>query len=215
MSLKVASFATYLTRSDVRWRSEDFDAMKFVQALKGEELNKWGWVPVRGVSHRLDQSNAGDAFGWFGDLASDYLKSKHLPRPLILVPIPGSSCTASNKTVPRTFLLAYAVATRLQGVEVWDGFRFKNQMMPSRHGGARDAQTIYDNLRVTKKVPEGRIVLIDDVCTQGGHLRAAVTRLAEKNVRCRLAVCAARTVLAPEQLAFALSEQEFEDFTPS
>lgn len=86
--------------------------------------------------------------------------------------------------------------------------------MPSSQGGTRDPQELYDNLVVTEEIPNGGIVLIDDVRTTGAHLRAAAAKLAQKGGRVSMAVCAARTVLNQDQNPFSIMEEALEDFEP-
>jgi len=56
------------------WRSEDYDSYKWVQALKGEQLNKYALVPVKGNYRRLSNQNLPDAIQWFAELVADYLQ---------------------------------------------------------------------------------------------------------------------------------------------
>jgi predicted amidophosphoribosyltransferase len=214
MALKVVSFATYLTTSDSTWRDEDYCAWMFIKALKGKSFSGYGRVPVGRKLLRLDRTNADDAIGWFGEMAGVYLADK-LSKGVVLVPIPNSNSTVAGDEIGRTVALAEAIASNLDGIEVLDCLRWKEEMTPSSQGGTRNPQELYDNLRVTKRVANSKIVLIDDVRTKGSHLIAAKARLRRKDARCLMAVCAGRTVLTPEVSAFSILEEELEDFVPS
>jgi hypothetical protein len=81
MALRVVSFATYLVRVDAVWRDGDYNALKFVKAIKGLPVNMYARVPVCGVIHRLEQSNAEEAIGWiFGDWLQQILHPKESPQ---------------------------------------------------------------------------------------------------------------------------------------
>jgi hypothetical protein len=214
MALKVVSFATYLVSGDVVWRDGDYNALKFVKAVKGLPVNMYAHVPVCGVIHRLNQNNAEESIGWFGEMGADYLSRENLPGPLTFVPVPNSSCAVTNNAEPRTLLLAQAIAARVGNANVWDGLRWTMVMLPSSRGGTRDPQVLYDNLMVTKEVPAGRIVLIDDVRTTGAHFLAGLARLRERGATCPLALCAARRVNVQEQSPFSILEEEFHEFVP-
>jgi hypothetical protein len=213
MPLKVVSFAAYLTTDDAPWRDADYCGSMFVKAIKARPFNGYGWIPVRGTSHRLTQENSDDAIQWFGDMAADFLSGK-LPNPVALVPVPNSGCTVENTTLPRTLLLAQSIASRLGGITLWDGLRWKKAMTPSSQGGTRDPFELFENLAITKDMPADKIVIIDDVRTKGAHLIATKARLAKKGGDCCLAVCAGRTVLAQEQNPFSTVEDELPDLTP-
>jgi predicted amidophosphoribosyltransferase len=180
MPLRIVSFATYLSNTDVKWRSDDFNANKFIKALKEEPINKHAWIPLPlgGILRKLQQSNSEKAFEWFAEWAAEYIEEKKKARPLALVPIPGSTCGINGDLVPRTRRLADELAKRLKKVQVWDGLRWK-EVMPSAHsmGGTRDPQELFDNLAITEKLPDAELVLIDDVFTTGAHLQAAVAIL--------------------------------------
>src|ERR1019366_2850820 len=214
MPLTVVSFATYLVDINVSWRHDDYNALKFVKAIKGDPVNLFAYVPVCDVIHRLEQSNAEEAIDWFGELVAMYINSQNLGRPLTFVPVPNSGCAATNEEVPRTLLLAQAAANRLEDTDVWDGLRWKSVMVPSSQGGTRDPQDLYNNLSVTKQVPTTTVVLVDDVRTTGSHFVAALAKIAGKGVHCSLAVCAARRVDYQEDLPFSVREEQFPQFVP-
>jgi len=213
MALKVISFAAYLTRTDEQWRGEDWNAQKFVKAVKGKHVNGYAWVPVCGNSRYLSESNADDSIGWFGEMAAKYL-TEHPTLASLLVPVPNSDCTTKNRKLPRTLRLAEAIASRVKRMKVWDGLRWKIEMTPSSKGGTRDPQILYDNLVVTEKLPVGRVILVDDVRTTGAHLIASAARIKTKGGTCRLALCAGRTVLAQEENPFEVGDEEHDDFEP-
>jgi len=213
MALSVISFATYLTRGP--WNDDDHHALKFVKAVKGKTFGGWAVVPVLGRNKDLRAANADDAIDWFAELAAAEIVKLRVSGQAILVPLPNSSSTVKNADVPRTALLAERIAAKLKNMKVWDGLRWTKEMTPTHQGGTRDPQRLYDNLVVTSVPPKGTLILIDDVFTIGGHLQAAVARLAEKKAECKLAICAGRTVLESQEQPFLVLRQELEDFTPT
>jgi hypothetical protein len=212
MSLKVVSFAAYLTTAAAPWRNADYCALMFVKAIKAWEFGGYHWIPVCGNPRRLTQENSDDAIQWFGEMAAAHFAGK-FRRQISLVPIPNSNCTVKTKTIPRTKQLAESIADRLNGVTIWDGLRFKKLMTPSSKGGTRNPHELYENLVVTKDLPGNRIIIVDDVRTTGAHLIAAKARLVEKGGNCDLAICAGRTILAQEPNPFATIEEELDDLT--
>jgi hypothetical protein len=77
MPLTVISFTPYLSgKSGVRRINDEWDAYKFIQALKGNTINGYASVPVLGHRYRLDSSNTERTLKWFGRMASNYILSK-------------------------------------------------------------------------------------------------------------------------------------------
>lgn len=212
MPVLVVSFAQYLTRSEFPWRDDDYNACKFIKAIKGERINGYASVPVGNAIRTLRQANADDAVEWFGEIAS--AAKVKVMAPAFLVPIPNSDSTVATRVVPRTLALANSLAEVFPNTQVLDCLRFKKTMLSARKGGSRNPQEIYDNLSLTQDVRKKRIILVDDVHTTGAHLRAAAAKITSAGGKCETAVCAGRTALTPEDQPFSMLKQELPDFTP-
>jgi orotate phosphoribosyltransferase len=57
-------------------------------------------------------------------------------------------------------------------------------------------------------------VLVDDVVTSGGHLRACAAKLTVDGAGVPLAVCAGRTLYDQEKDAFEIVEESLKDYEP-
>lgn len=214
MAVTAVCFCTYLTGILVPWRHEDHNAHKFIKALKGDPINGYARILVGRTWHRLQESNRDSAIDWFGEMAADYVTKNHKKRPLALAPVPSSNCVVGGRIVSPIYRMADAIASRLQNVTVWDGLRWSEAMIPSHKGGIRNAAHSYAHLRITRKLPEAEIVIVDDVLTSGSHIRAIAAKLTASRGVCKLAVCAGRTVGEQVEDPFAIIEEELADFKP-
>jgi predicted amidophosphoribosyltransferase len=223
LSLFVVSFASYLT--DVtfqQWRPEDYDASKFIKAIKGDSLNKYAQVPVRGVRLRLENSNRADAVGWFAQMAADYLTKDFRLNPEAsfgLVPVPSSD--AVNKATFSRFPardLANALAKELQQagikrVGLADVLRWTQKLPSARKaGGSRDAGVLLPKLVLTQKLTGFDFyIMVDDVLTSGGHLQACAALVRKNGGQLAGAVCAGRTRQIAVDDPFKPATEELED----
>lgn len=136
-----------------------------------------------------------------------------------LGPVSNSSTTISSTTPPRTARLADAIAKKIgAGVSVHDVLRWNVNLGPARSGGGpRDPQILYDNIvSLRSSISWGpTVVLVDDVLTAGGHLKACAAFLRTYGATVDLAVCAGRTVYAPPAHPFEVVEEDLNDFDPA
>jgi predicted amidophosphoribosyltransferase len=144
-------------------------------------------------------------------MAADFLAQGTLPHETYLVPIPNTKCTIDSEHKPRTALLANAIATYLDNVEMTDILRWKESMESAHSGsGTRDPFLLIENLAAIEKVPQASIVLVDDVVTTGGHIKACARFLTDRGGKVLSAICAARTVQISQENPFTLHHEVLE-----
>jgi len=223
MPLSVSCLCGYLANASIRWRSEDYDSYKWIQALKGKELNKYALVPVRGETRRLSNENLPRAAQWFGELAADYLRKKKISGPFAVVPVPNSSSVVESTVRPQTRKLARAICDELEDDSmVLDCLRWKKNLgSASKEGGPREAEILYGNLaflsEALDELTEGqefKVLLVDDVTTSGGHLRACAAKLKTKKVIVDAVICGGKTVYDQERRAFSIREYSLDEYQP-
>jgi hypothetical protein len=174
--LRLISLCAYLTDISNPWRSEDHTASKMVKALKGDEINGHFFHVVKGQNKRFDQANISEFLDRIPPALARMI-ARHVDGPATLVPIPNSHVTAVNTPNFRTLELAKAVAAQSKGqLTAAPALVFKTPQHKSRAGGKRSPQHFEAAYRIAQEV-KGPIVLLDDVCTSGGHLIGAHWKL--------------------------------------
>jgi hypothetical protein len=207
-TLKLVSICAYLTDTSVPWRPDDWTAMKMVKALKGEPINGYFDYKVGGRVRRFDQANIGEFLDRVPRAMAKLIK-RHVDRPATLVPIPNSPVTTVNAPEFRTLQLARNIAAASGGsLRAIPALVFREPQVPSHQGGPRSPyhfETVYQMVREVR----GPVVLIDDVCTTGGHLIGAAWKLdAEKRRPIVLACAFGRTTKDQLREPIGLREEE-------
>ena len=85
-------------------------------------------------------------------------------------------------------------AFQAPGPQIFDVLRFRVPVVKAAMGGPRFADQIYPLLVASGDVPRNPIVLVDDLATSAGHLRAAKRRLEDGGGNVILGVVCGRTV---------------------
>lgn len=213
LPLLVKSFAAYYT-GEGGVTGPIRDAQDFIKAIKGLEIRGiYARIPILGRFIRITRADASPAVDGFARWAAGCLEDNG---PYILIAIPPGSAVVGTAAGHRTDAVASKIADASGGrASMLSLFRWQTQMPSTRDGGTRDPRQIFQNLtceRVSR--PAGQYVLIDDVFTTGGHLRACAAKLHELELMPALALCAGRTCHEPPADPFAGTEEEIEDFDP-
>ena len=186
--LKLITLCAYLTDVTCPWRPEDHTSSKMVKALKGDDINGWFEYRVAGKNRRFDRSNVNE-FVQRIPIALARMITRHIDSPATLVPIPNSHVIDAAAEGFHTLELAKAVAARTEGLlTAVPALVFNEPQVKSREGGPRSS-THFENAYTLVTKVRGPIVLLDDVCTGGGHLIGAYRKLASP-VRSVILACA-------------------------
>jgi hypothetical protein len=211
--LRTICFCTYLT-SIGGWRQVDYDAHKFIYAIKDRVVMGYGNARIRGERHWFNNNNRQEVVGWFAQMVVDYLAAEQIDGQLSLVPVPGSKIDLAFMGQHRTAQLAEAIARALgKNAKVRDVLRWRKPMpSANKQGGTRDPARLLGELHLKGTVKGLRVVLVDDVMTTGGHLRACNARLRSAGADVILAVCAGRTDRNQVTDPFAVRQEDLDDF---
>jgi hypothetical protein len=194
MSIDVTTFCRYLTRKNQEWRDEDWAGLKLVKAIKGKPVKGYAHFNIDGFRGKVDQESASQAVQWFGELVGRMCSGSRCD--VFFCPIPDSGCTIAANRPSKVLSLVQSALQRVDGPKLWDGLRWARQVPKAAETNIRDPQFYYDALTTTTVVPSRpEIILFDDVCTSGAHLKAAAARIREQGGSCNHAVCFARTAL--------------------
>lgn len=220
MTLTVHAMGAYASysREDIDWRQTDYNIHKLVKSLKGEHFR--GYADMRDIDRSWKQitgENNAAAYTLFANWAQQRLMSLNLGS-FILVPVPSSSCiTYDAVTTPSR--MAHSIQRRLGATSsVGHWLKFREVMQQSHAGGTRDPVLIGQKLWVSPHATAAHIILIDDVKTTGGHLKACANKFREIGATVEHAIVAASTVweqhptpldVAPEDIEMIFNIDDF------
>jgi hypothetical protein len=217
MPLHVVSFCTYLTTvGGITWRSNDYNARDFIYAIKDRDINKHSWLKVRGTWQKFDNTNRQDVLGWFGAMVADYFGANSMDDLIVLVPVPGSKTHVKFAGTPRTAQLAEAIAAAMNAPVVAQDVLRQSEPIPSANeqGGTRDAAELFENLVLMGDVKGWSVVLVDDVLTSGGHLKACAAKLRAAGADVLMAIVAGRADKNQVPDPFAVRSEDVDDYEP-
>lgn len=195
MPLQLDAHAQYLTEHVESMRPADFDATHLVKATKGLELNpkSYSVVTVGGRRISISETNKDRAMDWFAEWASEKIQA--LPSgPKVIIPIPSSKSTPQSAPTFRTALIGQRIAKLCSYTKSISVLRFKAERPNTREeGGSRDPHDLYGEMVLVDKLPPGKIIILDDVVTSGGHLKAAAWLIQDENRAAEYALACGRT----------------------
>ena len=160
-----------------------------VKALKGDPINGYFDYTIAGHTRRYRQANIDEFLARIPRALSRMILRK-IDGPASLVPIPNSHVTDVDDDNFKTLELARGVARHSGGkLAVVPALVFRKPQVKSREGGPRSADHFESAYQLTSDV-RGPVVLLDDVCTSGGHMIGAYRKLTAPPKRNVVLACA-------------------------
>lgn len=123
----------------------------------------------------------------------------------IFVAVPNSGATSEVDDYATKRLVEQIAGAWGERERAFTGLRFVEPLPPVHLGGERDKRSLLQKMVLIEKLPEGRIVLVDDVCSSGAHLFAAQRFLRPRPVE--HAIVCGRTVNDPLDDMFAIDDE--------
>lgn len=177
-------------------RGVDYNATHLVKAVNGLPLNPNSYtiVPIGSRRVKIVEANKDAAIDWFAEWAAQRIKGLG-PGRNIIVPVPSSKTTIKSDANFRTALIARKIAALSVNTLPFPSLRFDSERPNSREEGeSRAAPDVYSGLRLIANLPAGRLILLEDVLTGGGHLKAAAWKLEDAGGKVEHALCCGRSL---------------------
>jgi hypothetical protein len=185
MSIRLLSYMRYLS-GGATYTQPFYDTHKLVTALKGETVKGFVNIKLGGKTVEMRDANKDLAADWFGERVAELKFTPDLP--YYISCLPDSNCTLEAKRTSKIGRLALAIQAHVPQMNIVDMFRFKTPMPKSHETNMRDPAILFSALEIISLPPvDGRVILLDDVCTSGAHIAAAAAHL--KGERPVLAAC--------------------------
>jgi len=197
----------------IPFREEDHRAHFFVHAVKNDKAKigarTMRFVKVNGEPVTVSAHNLHFLQNAFARWVARFVEHQRIDKP-IFVALPNRSGFGQNSEFPTHFLAKRAA--KYHGIEAraFGGLRFRH-FLEKCHERRLTFSELKDAFCLVEDLPQGNLVLIDDVFTQGRHVSAAVRCLG----RCpELVLVAARTVNEPTDSMFSVNSERHIIFTP-
>ena len=197
--MRVHVVCGYRSKSDgwtEKWTDADFRARNLVKALKRETFNGFSEWQVTATKQtlRVDNTPAGQTMALRLALSKLFdLFAKAGIEEARVVPVPSSKTVApgDGSTGSRLVTAIAGIKPTMLACPVL----FFNEPQPkTADSGSRRWQDILPHLRGKVPAGGGPIILLDDVMTSGGHLRACARFFAERGESVNDAFVVGRTV---------------------
>ena len=181
-------------QSGTKWDRWDYDGSNFAKALKGESFKGYSNIKaMNGTWKKITGQSTQAAFDIFGEWgAAEMIKSG--VGAAYIIPVPSSKCVEFD-TDAKGRRLCEAIASHLPNSVADEAFHWSEEMVPAHKGGPRGKQQLLPKLMLWKGLPKDRpVVLVDDVATMHGHLKACIQKLRDNGNEVALALAGAQTV---------------------
>ena len=195
--MKVIALGTYV--ADASWRENNESAWvtaRLVSAVKRRKYNSSVSVRIGAEERLLQPDRPADADTMVAELLAPIVRPMRTSANfLCITPVPGSAQVSWDDRDAAPYRIAKALSAQLGfGYPLRDILRMREPVQKATDGGTRDPVELFRKMQVrNQQLPSCTCILVDDVMTSGGHLRAAAARLRAADASVAAAVCVAIT----------------------
>jgi hypothetical protein len=144
--LRLVTICSYLTDTSNTWRGADHTASKMVKALKGDPINGYFDLTIKGSKRRFTQQNVAEFVAIIPEVLAQVILSK-TEGSATLVPIPNSQVTHLDIAGFRTLYLARGISDHSRGrLTAIPALVFATPQTSARKGGTRNKTHIGGSL---------------------------------------------------------------------
>lgn len=210
--MRLHGICYYRSKSDTwteKWSNSDYAARNLVKAIKNEEFKGYSEINTAFGKIRIENTLSGraKALGAVAiSLANKIVQAGY--QNATVIPIPSSSHVDPSKMFTGR-RIADAIQAK-NGNLISAPVLYFNEPLPKSAGGGgtRNADAIQAHLRMANCHLPGNVVLIDDVSTTGGHLKAAARFLMQHGVQVQDAFVVGRTAWEKPDSMFGVKVEE-------
>ncbi|WP_090756096.1 hypothetical protein [Paracoccus chinensis] len=185
--LSFIGYPSYPGRDKADWK-----AYNATMALKGADFNGYADIRIRGKLHRISGQNTKPILDFFGWKIVKCLEVQ--PAGTAIFVLPSSGCIDFGQD-PKAARFVQAIVDAGCKIPVAMPFHW-SELMPKAAGGGgpRNSAVLQPKLRFLPPPGIHRAILVDDVMTSGGHIRAAARIIRARGITPVGAICFARTM---------------------
>jgi hypothetical protein len=211
MTLLVRALGAYRSEISSDWRPTDYLIRNLVRSLKGESFKGYSYFKLGGKAYQITEQDNKAAYTLWSNWAAVRLRNDLKLGKATLVPVPSSSHTAFGQDTGPV-RMANSIAALIPKEAVVGNFLRHKSKQPRAHseGGTRDPDRIETTLACNVTDTSLPAVLIDDVMTTGGHLKACARVLRSHGVRVEHVLVAGRTVWEVVQEPLRIAPEDIE-----
>tara|TARA_R110002124_G_scaffold231235_5_gene396512 strand:- start:3227 stop:3904 length:678 start_codon:yes stop_codon:yes gene_type:complete len=192
-----------------KWENSDFSAYKMVHAIKQKSFNGYAEIKSQGANYTIRNNAAGhrDALEIVSANMVHAIKSQLGLNHASIVPVPGSSYTEIGQKFTGQ-RMADAIQAKFPAFVSRPYVTFNEPVQKAAEGGPRNPNDLTPLMNLGQEIPDGPVVVIDDVCSTKGHIKAVSRILRAAGREVSGVVCLAQTVQAKPEKIFQPTIQE-------
>ncbi len=172
----MATYYSQWAHENLAPRSQDqWYSFKFCRAVKNGRINGSLVFPWANKPETINEQSVARARWIFGLFIQHALQASGVKNP-VLVPVPSKDGLLGAADFRSLSMAREAIATH-GNWPLAPVLRFNQQLQPAHAGGPRGRGALQPFLQVVTPVPQGDIVLVDDILTTGGSLLASYDAL--------------------------------------